>query len=636
MTLFTRLCTTLLACLLFVAACNRPTTQGAGPFIVVDQFGYQPKMQKIAVLRDPQVGFDAKSKYLPGTTIQLINTANGQTVFEAAPTPWQNGNTDATSGDRAWWFDFSSVTTTGRYKVQDPTTGSVSPEFEIKPNPYKQVLKQAFRTFYYQRAGFAKQQPFAEPAWEDSASHLGPLQDSQARLYSTPNDASTERDLRGGWYDAGDYNKYTNWTADYVIGLLHAYTENPDAWGDDFNLPGSGNGVPDILDEVKWGLDFLQRMQNTNGSVLSIVGLDGASPPSTAKGQSLYGPASTSATLTTAGAFALAAQVFSNNATLKPQVPQLTKRATKAWLWADKNRVLFKNNDKASGTQGLGAGQQEVDNDTRQRKKLEAAAYLFELTGDPTYKDYFESHYQKAYLMTSGWSSPYLVQATHLLLYYANLKEANPKVSKNIQAQFLKTMNARHVWQAVTNEQDPYRAYLSSYVWGSSGIKADKGSMFYELVLFNLGNKSTEEVRNAAARYIHYLHGTNPLGKVYLSNMSRFGAENSVDQFYHTWFSHGSKKWDSVTASEFGPAPGFLVGGANPKYTWDACCPNSCDGSNNRRCGIAPLAPPHGQPTQKSYADFNESWPLNSWEVTENSNGYQVRYLRLLSKFVHQ
>jgi endoglucanase len=51
-------------------------------------------------------------------------------------------------------------------------------------------------------------------------------------------------------------------------------------------------------------------------------------------------------------------------------------------------------------------------------------------------------------------------------------------------------------------------------------------------------------------------------------------------------------------------------------------------------CGSAPPAPPAGQPDQKSYFDFNESWPLNSWAVTENSNGYQTAYIRLLSKFV--
>src|SRR5690606_14854970 len=109
----------------------------------------------------------------------------------------------------------------------------------------------------------------------------------------------------------------------------------------------------------------------------------------------------------------------------------------------------------------------------------------------------------------------------------------------------------------------------------------NKGSMFYEQILYDLGTQSDDQIENVAARYIHYLHGVNPLGKVYLSNMSAHGAENSVDQFYHTWFSHGSALWDSVSESTHGPAPGFVVGGPNPSYDWDGCCPSSCGGAGN-------------------------------------------------------
>jgi hypothetical protein len=111
--------------------------------------------------------------------------------------------------------------------------------------------------------------------------------------------------------------------------------------------------------------------------------------------------------------------------------------------------------------------------------------------------------------------------------------------------------------------------------------------------------------------------------------MADFGAENSVDQFYHSWFADGSAKWDSVRSSTFGPPPGFLVGGPNPSYSWDDRCPGV-----SLACGAMVLSPPTGQPPQKSYLDFNTSWPLNSWSVTENSDGYQTSYLRLLARFV--
>lgn len=612
--------------------------QGDGPFIVIDQFGYPPEAEKVAVLRSPQTGFDAADTYTPGDVLELVDANTAAVVFSGAATQWNEGATHASSGDRAWWFDFSSVQTPGDYFIRDVENEVVSHVFSINANVYEDVLKQAMRTFFYQRAGFAKQQPHAEAAWADGASHLGAGQDSEARLFSAPGNEATERDLRGGWYDAGDYNKYTNWTADYVIGLLHAYLENPAAWGDDFNIPESGNGIPDILDEVKWGLDSLKLMQNGDGSVLSIVGLSSASPPSAATGPSLYGPASTSATLTTAGAFALGAKVFASldNNELDTYAAGLQTAAEQAWTWADNNpSVLFRNNDAEYDSEGLGAGQQEVNDNERVMKKLEAAVYLFELTGGTTYREYFDSNYADAELIITTFSSAFRVSVTHFLLYYANLPNATTSVASNIEQKFVSAMNSGNTWNAVNNEVDPYRAYLADYTWGSSGIKANKGSMFYEQILYDLGTQTDEQIRNVAARYLHYLHGVNPLGKVYLSNMGAYGAENSVDQFYHTWFSHGSAQWDSVSESTYGPAPGFLAGGPNPSYDWDGCCPGSCGSAgNNAMCGTERLAPPYNQPEQKSYLDFNNSWPLNSWSVTENSNGYQIRYLRLLSKFV--
>ena len=144
-----------------------------------------------------------------------------------------------------------------------------------------------------------------------------------------------------------------------------------------------------------------------------------------------------------------------------------------------------------------------------------------------------------------------------------------------------------------------------------------------------------EAARNAAETFIHYIHGVNPFSLVYLSNMYSYGGDNCANEFYHTWFSNGSAKWDRVGTSTYGPAPGFLTGGPNPSYNWDACCPGGCgSASNNAVCNAENLTPPKGQPAQKSYKDFNTSWPLNSWEVTENSNGYQINYIRLLSKFV--
>ena len=194
-------------------------------------------------------------------------------------------------------------------------------DFSIGEHVYKDVMKHALRAFFYQRAGFEKKPEFAGRAWADKASHLGRGQDSESRPWqehekwvSNPFTKSQIKDLRGGWYDAGDFNKYTSWAARYIIVQLHAYEEHPQAFSDDYGIPESGNGIPDILDEVKWGLDWLVRMQNSDGSLLCVQGLESASPPSDAKGASYYGPPTTSATLMGAAAFAYASKFFALSA----------------------------------------------------------------------------------------------------------------------------------------------------------------------------------------------------------------------------------------------------------------------------------------------------------------------------------
>lgn len=607
-------------------------------YIVVDQFGYMAGDEKIAVIRDPQSGFDGGESFAPGANYALVNAETDEKVFSGAPTPWNGGAEDGPSGDRAFWFDFSSISAPGWYYVLDADQGLRSDVFRIGDNVYRDVLKHALRTFFYQRAGQEKAAKFAGDAWADGASHVGPLQDHNCRLFSAPNDASTEKDLSGGWYDAGDYNKYTNWHASYVVGLLKAYAERPAIWGDDYNIPESGNGIADVLDEVKWGMDWLVRMQNADGSVLSIVGEAMASPPSAAKGQSFYGPANTSATLSTAAAFALGSTVFRSVGTpeMNAYADALLKRAQDAWAWAEAHpNVLFYNNDWNYGSQGLGAGQQETDDYGRLIKRLEAAVYLFEATGTAAYRNAFDAQYSQVHLMQWSYAYPFELVAQEVLLHYAKLQGATQGVADNIKNTYRQAIASGENLGAHQSNADPYLGFLQDYVWGSNAVKANQGLMFRDITTYQLDASLEGEAKRAAGRYIHYLHGVNPLGMVYLSNMATAGATTSVTAFYHGWFTHGSELWGEVGTSTHGPAPGFLVGGPNPSYNWDGCCPNNCGSAeNNAICTSMSIEPPRNQPPLKAFKSFNVSWPLNSWEVTENSNGYQVPYIRLLSWFV--
>jgi endoglucanase len=610
--------------------------QAVSPNIVVDQFGYRTGDEKIAVIRSPSTGFDASAAFTPGAQYALIKAdGDGAKVLEAAPVVWNGGAVDASSGDKAWWFDFSAVAAPGDYFVLDESKNVRSDAFPISDDVYRDVLAQSIRMFYYQRDGIAKDAKYAGAAWADGAAHMGAGQDPQCKLYM----GTATKDLHGGWFDAGDQNKYTNWAASDVIMLLRAYRENPAAFFDDYDIPESGNGVPDVLDETKWELDWIVRMQNDDGSVLSIVGQDGApapefgnnpnSAPSKATGPCTYGPANTSAALSTAGVFALASIVFKSVPSAVTAYPgyadNLAARAEKAWTWANANpTVTFANSGK------VGAGEQETDDKGRLKKKVQAAALLFELTGKTTYRDFFDANYASAQFVSSGYVDFYAIEEQDGWLEYIKAQNATANVVQNIVAKYKSGVASNNNLGSLKTNADPYLAFLYSYVWGSNSGKASQGNVLADVVSFGIDAGSNAAAMRGAERYVHYIHGLNPLSLVYLSNMGDHGAQKSVTRFYHSWFAKGSL-WDAVGVSQYGPPPGFLVGGPNPGYNWDGCCPGSCNGVS---CGASLPSPPAGQPAQKAYKDFNDGWPLDSWSISEPDVGYQANYVRLLSKFV--
>lgn len=618
---------------------------GPIPFIVVDQFGYRTDAEKVAVIRSPARGYDAAHRYAPGKTFAVVDRASGKEVFVGNPVAWKNGAIDPVSGDKAWWFDFSVLTEPGTYVVIDKETGRRSVTFRIADDVYRGVLNHALRMFFYQRAGFAKSAESAGADWSDAASHLKAHQDGNARSWLAKNDESSARDLRGGWYDAGDYNKYTSWTARNIIILLRAYEDDPQAFGDDLGIPESGNGIPDILDEVKWGLDWLLRMQNADGGMLCVQALARASPPSAATGPSYYGPPTTSASLMGAAAFAYAAKIYGN-----PKAPMfrgfaqtLAERARQAWAWAEKYAdVLFYNNDeqRQPGSEGLAAGQQEMTSEERHAAKFEAAVYLSELTNEQIFKRFVEANYAAlvpAYELTQ-WES----EQQDLLLYYARLPQTSPDMRKDIVARFTSSMTDSEVLlPMVLKKRDPYRAPIKDYYWGSNKSKAAEAQLFQLLARNTDDPARAAQARNAAEGFIHYVHGVNPLGLVYLTNMRIAGAEHSARTMFHFWFAHDSPRWSQVSDTSPGPPPGYLVAGPNPTYEPDACC-LALGQRTQHRCGAAdanrqcdrPLAPPRNQPPAKSYLQFNNDWPVNSWQVTEPSTGYQASFIRALAPFV--
>jgi hypothetical protein len=590
--------------------------------IAVDQFGYLPNSPKAAVISDPQAGFNAADSYTPGPTLQVRTWASSAVVFSAAPVAWSNGAIHAQSGDKAWWLDFSSITRWGQYYIYDPANDTRSAPFRIAQDVYEDVLKQAARVYYYQRRGAAKVLPWADARWTDGTNFMGPLQDSHCRLVTNPTLAN-EKDLRGGWFDAGDYNKYVNFTESVLSDLLFAYRQNPLIWPDNWNIPESGNGIPDLLDEVKWELDWLLRMQNANGSVLSKMGVNqyqGASPPSTETSQVYYGAESTTSSLTAAGNFAQAVRAY-QSVGMTAYASTLSNAAVAAYNWAVANPSVIYSNT------GFASANPEVDTSNyaylRDNLRIRAAVFLYDLTSQAAYRTFVESTYTNVHGIAWWWWNFYESPVQDALLYYTTLPGVSSSVISNIRSHKQSTMDSSDYMGAWTSGKDAYQAYLpdGDYVWGSNQEKGHAGMLYDEQVTYGLNPAQASGYRAAAAGYVHYLHGVNPLTMVFLSNMYEHGAANCANEIYHSWFGDGTIYDDALTSPN-GPAPGYVPGGANPSFVQDSAYTG------------ARLAPPLDQPIQKSYRDWNTGWPEDSWQITEPGIYYQAAYVYLLSRFV--
>jgi hypothetical protein len=585
--------------------------------ILVDQFGYRPADPKVAVIRSPQVGFDAPDTFTPGSRYEVRRAADGRVVFSAAPVAWEGGALEASSGDKGWWFDFSGVTAPGRYVIVDVERKIRSPAFNIDPQVYKDVLKAAVRTYFYQRSGFAKRPPYAEACWADEAAYEGRDQDGEAHDVTDMKNRSKVRDLSGGWFDAGDTNKYVTFALQPVHQLLDAYQDNPEAFTDDFKIPESGNGIPDLLDEVKWETDWLKKMQFPDGSAALKVGetvYAKASPPSSDANPRYYVPSCTSATIAVAGMFAHASYVYRKFPGLASDADDLQARAVRAWT--NYQKAPF--NQRQCDTGVVHAGNADLNLEEQNAVAAEASIYLYAITGDAAYQEYLQSHYRemKPY-QEMGWSR-YNPDQGEALLFFTTLPGADPALKSKILADKLKDVQAGNQIYRFEPRDDLYRSFLhdGQYHWGSNNPRANYGNTNLDAIRYRVVVKDTDSYRQRALEILHYFHGVNPLGVVYLSNMYALGATRSVNELLHAWFQPDTK-WSDAKTSACGPAPGFVPGGPNAGAAKD---------------GVpAALVPPVGQPPQKSYKDWNG--PDSSWVVNEPGIYYQSAYVKLLSAF---
>ena len=603
--------------------------------IVVDQFGYRPSLAKVAILVTRDSGWNTGESYEPGTAFEVRRWSDGGVVFKGVASAWQGGAVDERAGDRGSWFDFSGLRDPGLYYVFDPKNVVRSHPFEIADDVYSRVLKTATRMYYFNRANFAKQPPYScvgKRCWSIGADYLGPGQDREARSVRDRDNPKTARDLSGGWWDAGDTNKYVTFSGNAVHPLLTAYEEHPAAFSDDFGIPESGNGTPDLIDELLVELAWLEKMQPSDlkgGALLKVGNVEYAEPrPDQSRLKRFYYPgACSAATITVAGEFAHAALVLAKLPNHAADAERLAKRAKDAWNF-------YRDNPKSDACDdgSIKSGDADAQLSDQERAAVVAAVYLFALTGEPAYDDFIKKNYASTRPFQDDRWSVYDPTQGDSLLRYASLPNADT-ATKNAISNRKKSLAQSVDIYRFRPQLDLYRAYMrsDSYHWGSNIARAGYGNNSYDLVAYGLASDAERnDFVERAAGILHSFHGVNPMQLVYLTNMYADGGDACADEAYHAWFRDKDPYFDNARTSTLGPAPGYLTGGPNKQY---------CQGEDAKQfaCATSPL---RDQPPGKAYVDSNTGWePDNpydkTWELTEPGIYYQAAYVRLLSKFVN-
>jgi hypothetical protein len=604
----------------------------------VNNFGWRTGDTKIAVLLGHA-----------GASVDLRNTQSGSTA--ATYTASAAKTESSYSGDSYATVDFTAFTTPGDYFLYIASADIRSYSFRIADDVYDIVGAAAVKAYYYQRCNHDKATPYATDGlggfdghggqWVDGACHA-----SDSALPAGPGSPDNGTlDLHGGWHDAGDYQK-TLWGRG-VSEMLFAYEMNPGAWKDgQLNIPESGNGIPDLLDEVKWELDFYLRMQRPDGHFMTSAKGHSAkttSPPSASDELRVYFDCTSPNSSEWSGGGVTLAEA-TGNAVLSLAHAAIVFRAIGQTTTGDGYAAAA-----AKGWTWLNG--QNLTNDGERRLRAAASSAVFRM--DPTNasaKAVADAFAWDTFDGTAATSSmtgeaPMSTGAWHYLLNSSGTASVKAKAKTGVQKALVDpAFTIDGVYGGMFGD--------SSNGWDWSwGSNRNQGAYGFNLMMAAkqgiTGSHTAQEVSFLAQKHLHFLCGLNPLNMVYLTNMAAYGGEHSSFQLYHGWFSHngadekgnpqynGRPTWvdeplypyypDDSQTSTFGPAPGLIPGGPNWYY--------------GKYSGADYTIPNRKWPAY-AYREFSigcdwddqaQICKAASWEITEPMQAYQGPFVGLVS-----
>ncbi len=482
------------------------------PKVKVNQVGYRLNDTKTAVFSD--LADD-------DTTFTVVDAASGETAFEGTMSDKEEyragGETDCIG-------DFSSLNKEGTYKVVTGK-GEESGEFKISDTVYDDTYKSIVKMMYLQRCG-------EELSADVAGDYAHPAcHNTEAVIYGT----DKKIDVNGGWHDAGDYGRYVVAGAKAAADMLLAYevAETKKLTTDNFDLPQSGDGKSDLLEEAKYELDWMLKMQDSeSGGVyhkVTCASFPGEVMPQDETEELIVAPISNASTGDFAAVMAMAARVFGNDGST------YLEASKKAWeyLKQHKGERGFKNPEEIS----TGEYGDKYDRD----EYFWAASELYKTTGEDEYKSEMAAYVDdEKNLDGMGWASVGMY-GCYAALTNDKLLADSSNLRKTIQDYFI----AKADESVETSNRNPYGVdFSTTFYWGSNMGVGNSGM----ILLMANEIMPDEKYVKCAKKQLDYLLGVNATGYCFVTGQGYHSPENP-----HHRPSQATGKC----------MPGMLVGGPN-------------------------------------------------------------------------
>jgi hypothetical protein len=437
-----------------------------GTRLQVSQLGYLPTAPKYAYAGN-WLG-SAGALPIDDQQFHIIDKHSGDTVYtgplvlRAMADPW--------SGNDVYEADFSDFQHPGNYRIEVPSLG-LSDHFTIGDQVFDSAYRALGRYFYHHRNDTDIIAPWADSGYERAGglpAHLDGQFHPNVATSVLGTGENGYRKIARGWFDAGDYGQYIPNAAPiwYVVGA--ALDIDAQRFGDgDFNIPESGNGIPDLLDELEWGMDWAMTLQDErDGGVWFRIASEtwDSSLPAAITQPRLIAEKTTHAT----ASFAAMAAIHSR--LLAPWRPQRARQslsaARRAWDFVQYHRQWPAQKQLYSNAPGTHAG--DYSDPSALDNRLWAAAELYRTTGETRYHNAYKELVDQVSIDPTSVVS-FRDQGMAALWAYINARWPDRDAALVAQAQEAVLAGAR--WRLQVAAQHPYRAAVHPHQpylgWGS-------------------------------------------------------------------------------------------------------------------------------------------------------------------------